>query len=52
MERVVENRLIVNCACQNPDHLLVFDYYEDDNVFWDDISVSFTSKYKDQILGS
>jgi len=48
----VENRLIVNCACQNPDHLLVFDYYEDDNVFWDDISVSFTSKYKDQILGS
>ncbi len=22
MERVVENRLIINCACQNPDHLM------------------------------
>ena len=41
----MKNRLIINCACQNPDHLLVFDYYEDENAFWDDVSVSFTSKY-------
>jgi hypothetical protein len=48
----MKDRLIVSCACGNPNHLLVFDYYEDESVdehgesaYWDEIDVSFTSTY-------
>jgi len=47
-----EDRLIVECTCNNPDHLLIFDYYKDDYTYehdpvFDEINVSFTSKYYD-----
>ena len=41
------NRLILECECGNPEHLLVFDYYKDEeeDPFRDEINVSFTSNY-------
>jgi hypothetical protein len=53
MTKVNKDRLIVECACGNPDHLLVFDYYKDElepTFIQDEIDVSFTSKYYDSFL--
>ena len=40
------DKVICECACSTPDHLLVFHYYEDDEEpFFDTIDVYFTSRW-------
>ena len=49
-------RIVINCACKDPDHLLVLEYYKDEfhekekeDPFFDSIYVHFTSKYYESI---
>ena len=53
MTKLDKDRLIVECGCTDPEHLLVFQYYKDEaeedsvldikNGFWDEMYVSFMS---------
>jgi len=45
---VIENRFFIECACGDPQHLLVFDWYrddEDDEENFSDLSVYFVSNW-------